>query len=226
MRRYIFPILLGLAGIGVLLSLGIWQVQRMQWKAEILADINARLMGAAQALPAAPNPADDKYRPVLVQGRFTGEKLFVISGMADVGGGVQVIAVLQTADGRRIMVDRGFLADQDKAKALTVTDAKIDGNLHWPDESTAYTPPPDAKTGLWFARDVAGMAAQLKTEAVLVVARADTGDGIIPRPVDTSTIPNDHWGYAITWFLLAATWAVMTGALIWRIRIGASKGLA
>ena len=226
MRRYIFPILLGLVGIGVLLSLGIWQVQRMQWKATILADINARLTGTAQALPAAPNPADDKYRPVFAQGRFTGERLFVISGMADVGGGVQVIAVLQTDDDRRIMVDRGFLPDQDKAKALTVTGAKIDGNLHWPDETTPYTPPPDAKTGLWFARDVAGMAAQLKTEALLIVARADTGDGIIPRPVDSSTIPNDHWGYAITWFLLAATWAVMTVALIWRIRSGASKGRA
>jgi surfeit locus 1 family protein len=226
MRRYIFPILLGLVGIGVLLSLGIWQVQRMQWKAEILADINARLMGAAQALPAAPNPADDKYRPVFAQGRFTGERLFVISGMADVGGGVQVIAVLQTNDNRRIMVDRGFVPDQDKTKPLTVTDAKIEGNLHWPDETTTYTPPPDSKTGLWFARDVAGMAAQLNTEPVLIVARAQTGDGIFPRPVDSSTIPNDHWGYAITWFLLAATWAVMTLALIWRIHSGASKGRA
>ena len=32
-------------------------------------------------------------------------------------------------------------------------------------------------------------------------------------PVDTSTIPNDHWGYAITWFSLAAVWAGMTVAL-------------
>jgi surfeit locus 1 family protein len=61
------------------------------------------------------------------------------------------------------------------------------------------------------------MAQLLRTEAVLIVARQDTGDGIIPRPLDTSAIPNDHWGYAITWFLLAATWAVMTVALIWRI---------
>jgi surfeit locus 1 family protein len=37
-------------------------------------------------------------------------------------------------------------------------------------------------------------------------------------PVDTSGIPNDHWGYAIQWFLLAATWAGMTVFLLWRIR--------
>ncbi|EKD61566.1 MAG: hypothetical protein ACD_54C00187G0001 [uncultured bacterium] len=62
------------------------------------------------------------------------------------------------------------------------------------------------------------MAALLKTEPTFIVAREPTGDGIEAMPVDTSSIPNDHWGYAITWFLLAAVWAVMTVALVWRIR--------
>lgn len=224
MRQIIFPILLGIAGITVLMSLGIWQVQRMQWKAAILADIDARLEGIAVQVPVSPNPQDDKYRPVAAQGAFTGEALYVISAMRDVGAGVQVMAVLQTNDGRRLLVDRGFLPDQDKARTLTQTEVQVVGNLHWPDEITPYTPPPDIKTGLWFARDVPAMAAKLGTEPVLIVARQDTGDGIIPRPVDSSSIPNDHWGYAITWFLLAATWAVMTVALIWRIRSGAVKG--
>lgn len=217
LRRLIFPILLGLTGIALLLSLGVWQVQRMHWKAAILADINARLVGEAAPVPANPTPEADKYRPVFAEGRFTGEKLFVLSGMKDVGGGVQVLAVMQAVDGRRLLVDRGFLSDQDKTRALTVTNTRVEGNLHWPAEVTSSTPPPDAKTGLWFARDVPAIAAALDTQAVLIVARADTGDGIIPRPVDTSTIPNDHWGYAITWFLLAATWGLMTLAWIWRI---------
>lgn len=226
MRQYIFPVVLGLVGVALLISLGLWQVQRMYWKEALLADINARIVGDVQALPAAPDAKNDKYRPVFAQGRWTGETLHVLSGMKDLGGGVQVIAVLQTEDGRRILVDRGFIPDADKSKPLAATVARVEGNLHWPDEITASTPPPDAKTGLWFARDVVGMAAKLQTEAVMIVARSDTGDGIIARPVDTSSIPNDHWGYAITWFLLAATWAVMTAALIWRIRSGASKGRA
>ncbi|MFM7446577.1 MAG: SURF1 family cytochrome oxidase biogenesis protein, partial [Tabrizicola sp.] len=55
-------------------------------------------------------------------------------------------------------------------------------------------------------------------EPTLIVASAPTGDGIAPMPVDTSGIPNNHWGYAIQWFLLAATWAGMTLFLLWRIR--------
>jgi len=62
------------------------------------------------------------------------------------------------------------------------------------------------------------MAQALGTEATLIVARTPTGDGIAPQPVDTSGIPNDHWGYAITWFLLAFVWAGMTAGLLWRIR--------
>lgn len=217
LRRLIFPIVLGLGGIAILLALGNWQVQRMHWKNALLADINARLVGDAVPVPTAPTPQDDKYRPVQAAGRWTGEWLSVLSGMKDIGAGVQVIAVLETADGRRLLVDRGFLPDADKHRALPAGPAQVTGNLHWPDETTPSTPPPDAKTGLWFARDVPAMAAQLGTEGVLIVARSDTGDGILARPVDTSTIPNDHWGYAITWFLLAAVWGLMTVALIWRI---------
>jgi surfeit locus 1 family protein len=224
MRRFLFPIVLGLAGIIVLCSLGIWQVQRMEWKNAILADITARMEGQPAPVPAVFDPARDKYSPVTASGRFTGQHMFVLSGMKDVGGGVQVISVLQTDDGRRLLVDRGFLSDQDKTRPLTTADVQVTGNLHWPDEVTPYTPPPDAKTGLWFARDVPAMAAKMQTEAALIVARAETGDGIIVRPVDTSSIPNDHWGYAITWFLLALTWAVMTAALIWRIAVPAAKG--
>ena len=62
------------------------------------------------------------------------------------------------------------------------------------------------------------MAAKLNAEALLIVARSETGDAIEPMPVDSSAIPNDHLNYAITWFLLASVWAGMTVLLLWRIR--------
>jgi len=81
-----------------------------------------------------------------------------------------------------------------------------------------FTPEPDARTGLWFARDVPAMAAHLDAEPVLVIARDPTAPGIDPIPVDTSGIPNDHFGYAVQWFGLAAVWLGMTAYLLWRIR--------
>lgn len=218
MRRFIFPVLLGIGGVAVLLALGIWQLQRLEWKEAYLAGIEAKIAADPVSLPDAPTREADLYLPVTVPGRFTGEALAVLSGKKDVGAGVRVIGAFETDQGRRILVDRGFVLMDDRDAPREVTTATVTGNLHWPQDADENTPPPDAATGLWFARDVAAMAGVLGTEPVLIVARGMTGDGIEAMPLDTSTIPNDHASYAFTWFALALIWAVMTGALLWRLR--------
>lgn len=221
MRRLIFPLLFGLCGVAVLLALGTWQLRRLEWKESVLARIEAQLTAAPGPLPApgAGDPAALKYSPVAVAGRTTGEELLVLSGRKGMGAGYEVIAAFETSEGRRILLDRGIVPEAARRDPRPATALAVTGNLHWPDEATAQTPPPDAATGLWFARDVAAMAAALGTEPLMVVAREIKGEaqGITPVPVDTSGIPNDHLGYAITWFLLAAVWAGMTAYLLWRI---------
>ncbi len=220
MRRMVVPLAFGLSGAAILLGLGVWQVARLYQKR---AQIEAMVTGISSPpvpVPLHPDAVRDKYLPVVVAGTFTGQTLYVLSGQPEIGAGVEVISVLQTADGRRLLVDRGFLAEDQKKRALTVTTAKVMGNLLWPQDSDGYTPPPDSATGLWFGRDAVAMAAKLATEPVLIVAREPTGDGIEAMPLDTSTIPNNHWGYAVTWFSLAAGWLGMTGFWLWRIRRG------
>ncbi len=217
MRRLIFPLLLGVAGVGVLCSLGVWQMQRMEWKRGYLAEIEARIAADPVAVPLTPDPEADRYLPVFLEGAFTGEALEVLSSTKMGGVGVRVIGVFAAGD-RRVLVDRGYLPEAERGTPRTVTVARVEGNLQWPQDSDRFTPPPDPKTGLWYARDVVAMATVLNTEPTLIVARAPTGDGIEAMPVDTSGIPNDHWGYAITWFLLALVWAGMTAGLVWRTR--------
>ena len=218
LRRMFFPILMGVVGVAVLVSLGIWQVQRMHWKAGVLTEIEAMIHDAPVPLMATPDPVADKFRPVTVAGRFTGDYVEVLFGIKGESPGVRIIEAFQTEDGRRILVDRGFVEEDMRHIPRVRGLPTVTGNLHWPIDASSSTPPPDEKTGLWFARDVPAMAAKLGTEPTFIVATEPTGDGITPVPVDTSTIPNDHWGYAITWFSLALVWAVMTGVLLWRIR--------
>lgn len=217
-RRVILPLIFGVVGAGILVGLGVWQVQRLQWKEAILSDIDARIAATPVALPVAPSPEVDRYRPVIVTGEFTGEGIDVLVSRKQVGPGIRAIEVFLTDTGRRILIDRGFLPEDQRTLPRDTTVTEVTGNLHWPVETDSYTPPPDARTGLWFARDLPALAATLKADPVLVVARSDTGSGIVPMPVDTSDIPNDHLGYAVTWFSLAVVWLGMTGLLLWRNR--------
>lgn len=217
-RRMILPLLFGLLGAAFLTGLGVWQMQRLAWKEAIIADIDARIQAAPVALPETPDPERDRYLPVRVTGRFLGPEVEVLASRKEIGAGTRIIAAYETTEGRRIMVDRGFVPDAQRGLPRDAPGDRITGNLHWPDEVDSFTPAPDAATGLWFARDVAGLAAQLETEPTLIVAARPTGDGIDPLPVDSSAIPNDHLTYAVTWFSLALVWLGMTGLLLWRIR--------
>lgn len=219
MRRYLFPLILGILGCAILIWLGLWQVQRLHWKQAMLDQIQSRIDGAAVALPATVDPSM-KYLPVMVSGTTTGQEIDVLSGTRDSGGGYQVVSGFVTDDGRRILLDRGFVGQDHKRDPRPATRLQVVGNLHWPQEKSAATPGPNLDQNIWFARDVPAMAAQLDTQPILVVAAQVAGDaqGVQPIPVGIEGIPNNHLSYAVQWFLIAAVWAGMTVALIWRIR--------
>lgn len=219
MVRYLVPIVFGLAGIAVLASLGVWQVQRLAWKEGVLADIDARIAAEPVALPSELDPQADRYLPVEVTGTVGNAALRVLVSQKQIGAGYRVISALDTGD-RRILLDRGFIKVAEDIPAAPEGEVRVMGNVHWPDDRNSSTPQNDVEGNTWFARDLDQMAGVLNTEPLLVVARetsfSDTP--VTPLPVDTGNIPNDHLQYAVTWFGLAAIWAVMSGYFLWRMR--------
>lgn len=219
MRRFLFPLIFGLAGAGALIWLGTWQVQRLTWKQEVLADINARIAAPSVSLPIGPDPEIAQYLPVEATGDLVGTSIRVLVSQKNIGAGYRMISAFET-EGRRVLVDRGFVRVGKETDVGAAQNITITGNLHWPDEIDGYTPAPDIAKNLWFARDVGAMAAHLGTEPLLIVARtsSETGTNVSPLPVSITGIPNDHLNYAITWYSLAVVWLAMSGALIWRNR--------
>jgi len=217
-RRTIFILIIGLIGIAVLLSLGIWQVQRLAWKEGILAEIDAKIEGAPSALPLSPTVQAHKYQPIEVSGRFLDTRIRVLVSQKLIGAGYRIIQPFQT-DGRVILVDRGFVKI-DQTEDLRNDQATILGNLHWPEEVDQYTPEPDLTRDIWFARDVPKLAAALNADPILVIAREITpsSEKVSPIPISSSGIPNDHLQYAITWFSLVAVWAGMSGLFLFGTR--------
>lgn len=217
MRR-LLPLIFGFGGTAILVWLAVWQVQRLEWKEGLIAAIEARIGDPPVDLPAEPDPVRDAYLAVRVTGAFEDGELHVLTSERPEGPGFRVIAPFRTEDGRRVMVDRGYIPEADKKHARPPGPAEVTGNLAWPRETGRFTPEPNLERNIWFARDVAAMAAALDTAPVLIVARSPTGDpGPRPSPVSPN-LPNNHLQYAITWALTAACWLAMTLYLLYRIR--------
>ncbi len=217
LRKILFPLILGVAGCGVLLGLGFWQVERLAWKEDILASINARLNAAPAPLTLAVSEATDEYTRVTLTGTPTGEELHVLVSGTEAGTGYRVISKVETDIGP-VLVDQGLLAIDNKSAAPLVAQMQITGTLLWPDDQNAQTPAPDLAANIWFARNIDTMSAALDTQPLMVVAtRTSPADPrLTPLPINTASIKNDHWEYAVTWFLLAAVWAIMSLYLILR----------
>lgn len=220
MKRLIVPLLFGLIGAGILVSLGVWQANRLAWKQGVLANITSQIKASPVALPEKPIEATQEYMSVTATGRITTDEIHILTSRKNRGPGYRIIARFEL-ENRRILVDRGFVAHRQKDSPRAPLTGDITGNLLWPDElDKTFTPDPDLVTNIWFARDLPAMAAHLKTDPVLVVLRhAPSGNNDVQVwPVSTESIRNNHLNYAITWFSLAFVWLGMTVYWLWRIR--------
>ena len=206
-------------GTGVLLSLGKWQLDRLTWKEAILQDITDRISASPQSIPQTPDPEGDRYLSVQANGTIEKANVRVLASRKHIGAGYRIISPFVT-DGRRILLDRGFIKTDAPLTAPPDRSVEVMGNLHWPKDADEYTPEPDLKNNIWFAREVSNLAKHFDTEPVLIIASNITPatPQIAPLPVDTAGIPNDHFQYAVTWFSLAAVWTIMSLAFLWNTR--------
>jgi surfeit locus 1 family protein len=217
-RRMIAPLIFGILGVTVLVGLGVWQLQRLAWKTATIAGIEARLAAAPAAVPADPTPEADRYLRVHAEGAVEPGEIHVYTSAPGQGVGYRVVVPLRLADGQRILLDRGFVPIRDKDAPRRLGPIAVEGALAWPRETDSFTSPPDREKNVWFARDVPLMAEALATDPVLLVT-ASSDDPAQPTPLPVAVdIPNNHLGYAIQWFGMAAVWALMTGYLLWRIK--------
>ena len=224
MRRFWFIIFIGFAGTACLLYLGKWQIDRLYWKVDVLKKIDQKIAAAPVLLPAEPSESVHKYLSVEISGQLLQESIRVLASKKRYGAGYRIIHVFRT-NGRRLLVDLGFVGLETDYDIDLSSDISLVGNLHWPDELDNFTPEPDLENNIWFARDVERVASALQTEPILIILKDSTlkDKNIKPMPIDTTHIPNDHLQYAITWFSLAIIWALMSCLFIWTTRQKAVK---
>lgn len=238
MRRLLWPAIAAVAGVAILVSLGVWQLHRLQWKEALIARVEA---GLAAAPAPAPEPDDwasldlgeIEYQPVSVAGRYlNGEEIFINQTLTEPHGprggyGFLVMVPFATDDGWIVYVNRGFVPRERKG-AETRQGGQIEGEttviglLREPRRRAWFMPGDNLSGNEWFSRDPALFAAAQGRSAAAVApyfidARFDPAlPGGLPQGGETIiSFPNNHLQYALTWFGLAAALAGVFAVFVW-----------
>jgi len=197
-----------------LIALGVWQLDRLQWKLGLIAEVQNNLAAAPISLDAALGLGSRaQYRRVSLDGRFDNGKEAYVFGTDDAGAPVYHVTVpFQLQDGRTLLVDRGIVP-KEKLDPATRSAGMINGETHvvgvWrvPDPLGWFTPAPDAAHRIWYAHDLGAIAKAdgiALAAPVIVEADATPNQGGWPKGGQTRvTFRNEHLQYAITWFGLA-----------------------
>lgn len=219
-RPLLWPTLFTVPAILVLVGLGTWQLQRLEWKLGLIANIESRT-GLAP-LPLPPNAALDsaalEYRPVTVRGRFRHDKeMHLIAASRRGNSGYQIITPLDRADGGTILVNRGWVP-KEKVDPATRPQGQVAGEVTvtglvrktW--HQGWFVPDNNPERNIWFFGDAPAMARHAGIEAPPLFIEADGAENPGGLPIGGQTrlkIPNDHLGYALTWFGFAIVLAVI-----------------
>jgi surfeit locus 1 family protein len=228
-RPLLGPTLWFVPGVALLLSLGVWQIERLSEKEALIASVESGMK--AMPVPLADalkgGAANAEWHHVRVEGRFLHEKESYLFARGPMGAvGVQVITPLAEDNGETVLVNRGFVPEalrdpQTRAAGQINGDVSLTGVLRLSQQPGPFTPAPNLKTHLWFVKDVLAIASAIGIAAPPIIVEADETPNPGGWPLGGQTnvdIPNDHLQYAITWFGLALA---LTGVyLLYHVRDG------
>lgn len=216
LRPAFWPTLVSLPILVLSLTLGVWQMERREWKLDILQRISTNQAAPPMTLDEllSGTPLRHEYGRVKVAGTFEhGKEFFLAARSLKNKVGMQLILPLKTDDGRIVLFDRGWVPDRNaatQAAAQSTGRVELTGIVRRSQVRARFAPENAPEKNVWFQADVplmrkmAGAPPDPKLDTFFLDADATPNPGGLPVGGQTRLeIPNDHLQYAITWFLLA-----------------------
>jgi surfeit locus 1 family protein len=229
--RRVWPVLaVASLGVTMLIALGVWQVQRMSWKNELIASIEAKATVEPISLSDALERSEVvEFLKVFDTAQFDyGATLFFLDTLEGQPAW-RLITPYRRGDGTVVFVNRGVVPEElrDPAKrpgSDPPGPREIVGQITEPrPRKGSFTPDNDSTRNLWFWWDrpamlkAAGIAADADVAPFMVNLSPRPGETGWPRAQPlTAALRNNHLGYAITWFGLAIALVAITAVFLMR----------
>ena len=200
-----------LCAIVVLLSLGIWQLDRLGWKRSLIALVEER-----QGLEVAPlntlygleRFSDQSYRRVSVEGVFLNEYSFLLSPrIYSKQSGSHLVTPLRLLDNNVVTVDRGWVPQKYILEGVDGEEVvSIQATIREPLKQNLFTPDNDLLKDQWYWMDLDAISMKVGVTVLPIVLEQTQVGGKNTFPVRDQTVvswSNNHLQYALTWFGLA-----------------------
>jgi surfeit locus 1 family protein len=229
-RPSLAPTLFTIPMLLICVALGVWQLQRLEWKRNLIAQRAAAVAASPIRPPqtlAEARPME--FHPVVDDGVLLNDKEIFVGAAGPKGGiGFHVLTPLREPDGRVVFVNRGYIPSERKDPATRPAGqlagaVHIGGLLRLPPDAKPNWFLPDNRPDLnyWFWIDLPAMAAAARllpndVAPFYIDADATPNPGGWPQGgVTPLSLPNDHLQYALTWFSLAAALVVIYVVYHW-----------
>ena len=185
-----------------LLFLGFWQIYRLNWKLELIEQIESSLKND----PVKLSKIEKKnYLRIKTSGDIDFDKQIYLYNLNDAGKpGFEVINPIKIGD-KNYLLNRGWIPfeKKDLPEINLVDQNQIVGTLMLQTKPSTFKPENDIEKNYWFTldrEDILKFTGRNFSEYVIYL----NGDYKIPKPrVITAKISNNHKKYAITWFSMA-----------------------
>ena len=186
----------------VLLSLGCWQLYRLNWKLNLIQEIQNSLKND----PIELSKANEKnFLRIQTSGEIDFDKQIYLYNLNDNGKpGFEVVNPILIND-KNYLINRGWIPfnQKDQPEINLVDEIKIIGTLKLQSKASTFKPENDIEKNYWFTLDrddVFKYTGKNFSNFIIYL----NGDYNIPKPkVITANISNNHKKYAITWFSMA-----------------------
>ena len=214
-RPLFWPTLISIPALIILIMLGSWQVQRLQWKTALIDDLQARSTAAPASLPAASADLDVmEFQRIAASGEFSHDQELYLTGRTYEGNaGFHVVTPFTASDGTKILVNRGWVSEayrEPEQRPFSVAEgtASLNGIIRRPQRKGYFVPENEPDAGFWFTLKPDEMAAYLGQDDLITSYYVDAvreGE-VITLPIAAEVgidVPNAHLNYALTWYGLA-----------------------
>ena len=184
-------------------SLGTWQLYRLQWKTDLINQIN-------QGLKSSPikytQNIKKNYQRVVLTGKYHFENQIFLYSLNNKGQpGFDVITPFETINKENVLINRGWIKKELKnSPKINSLSNNIIGLLRKANKKNLFTPNNNIKENIWFSLNSDDVKKTTGKKFNELIVYLEDQMIVIPKPKKiTVDVPNNHLKYAITWYSIS-----------------------